>query len=459
MFIGRRDELANLEEICGNDRNNLLILYGRLGIGKTTLVNRFLENRQGVYYCASEATVFEQKQRLIRTAGEKLGAFASMVEEGEEPAYSALLPALFSGSGDGKRILVIDEFDYIADARGEFAQALSALLDDGENKYMVVLISSSVIFVEQRMVDALGMLARKITGFMKLKPLTFAETVEMFPRLSVEECIMINAVFGGIPRYLSKWQENRRFRENVLSMVMNPDALFHNEAEYLLKTELRELGAYNAILYAMASGKNKLNDIYRATGFSRAKISVYLKNLICMDLVEKAFSFDTRDKTEIQKGLYRIKDNFLCFWYRYIFPNRTELEQQKIKTVYDEYFIADTPEFMRSHFANVCSEFLRLMNRYGKLKHNYGEPGIWYGKKGRLDIVMQDDRRNALAAVCIWQDAEVDEDTLNEMEELSDAAKLKLSEVYIFAKKGFSSKLTRISTSSDSLHLVPLSSL
>lgn len=452
MFIGRRDELTSLEEIYKNERNNLLIMYGRFGIGKTTLINKFLENRTALYYVAAEASELEQKKRLVNALG--------LVPENEElvPSYMDIFEAGLRG--EGKRILVLEDFEQMLDEKGEFVKAVSTLMDSPSDKRcMIILVSSSVIFVEQRMVNSFGSAARKITGFMKLRPFSFAETVEMFPRQSVEDCILINAVFGGVPRYLARWQENRRTRENLLNLVLSPDASFYGEAEFLLKQELRELGAYNAILYALASGKNKLNDIFRATGFSRAKISVYIKNLIHMDLVEKVFSFDTRDKSEIQKGLYRIKDNFLAFWYRYVFPNKTELERGRAKNVFEDVVSADQPVFMREHFANVCTEFLRLMNHYGRLGHRYAEPGIWYGKKGRLDIVMQDDRRYALAAVCLWDDEEVSEQVPAEIRTLAEAAKLRLSEIYIFSKKGFSGRLIRMSTEDGSIHLVPLSSL
>ena len=55
----------------------------------------------------------------------------------------------------------------------------------------------------------------------------------------------------------------------------------------------------------MARDCNKLNDIYRHTGFSRAKISVYLKNLMELDLAEKVYSYDTEGRSDTQKGIYR----------------------------------------------------------------------------------------------------------------------------------------------------------
>ncbi len=458
MFIGRKDEKKRLEEIYNSERNNLLVLYGRLGIGKTALINEFIQGKNAVYYLGRECTEREQKQRIF-------DEFAA-IKQDEEVAWTVSYHDIFarlmnvaSPDKDKKQLLILDEFHYIAQDSSDFIEAMLKLTAQTESRWMIVLISSSINWVEHSMVSVLGSVARKITGFMKLKPLSFAEVVEWFPRSSVEDCIMINAVIGGIPRYLSCWQENKKCRDNIIQLIMSQNGRFFDEAEYVLKSELRELAAYNSILYAMAEGKNKLNDIYHHTGFSRAKISVYIKNLIQMDLVEKVFSFDTRNKNEVQKGLYRIKDNFIHFWYRYVFPNKSKLELGQGRQVYDSYLMTDIDSYMRSYFAEVCSEYLKLMSQYNRLEYKYDNSGSWYGKKGKLDIIMQDNDRNSLAAICIWEDKPCEAGWLEHIKELCEAAALKTKEIYLFSKAGFAEDLKRQAVQEKSVHLVPMSSL
>lgn len=83
----------------------------------------------------------------------------------------------------------------------------------------------------------------------------------------------------------------------------------------LLYPQSFELSAYSTILAAIARGENKLNDIFHATGFSRAKISVYLKNLANFNIVEKVVSFETGGWENAKKGVYQIKDTFVNFWF------------------------------------------------------------------------------------------------------------------------------------------------
>ena len=50
MFLGREQELAELEDLYAQDRFQLFILYGRRRVGKTTLLNEFCKNKNTIFY-------------------------------------------------------------------------------------------------------------------------------------------------------------------------------------------------------------------------------------------------------------------------------------------------------------------------------------------------------------------------------------------------------------------------
>lgn len=415
MFVGRKEELKQLENVYLSDHSNLLVLYGREGIGKTALALKFSENKDFIYFKALELSEDEQTRRI----------------------ENEITPQIVSGNEGTKRILIIDEFAF---ATCESLQTrLLNLLRNEETygRFMVLLLSSSINWVENSMVSQFKELARSITGIIKLKELSFAETVEWFPKSSASDCVVIRAVMGGVPKYLRMWQENRRIRENIISLFLSPDSILLNEAEYVLKTELRELGAYNTILTALASGKNKLNDIFEYTGFGRAKISVYLKNLSEMDIVEKIFSVSVKNNENTKKGLYRIKDNFINFYYAYVFPNMSMIECDDGKTLYNKILVPDFDRFMRKSFAEVCREYLELMSRYRRLGYRYNEWNCWFGKKGILDIVGADPEGNMIVGMCAYSDSKADVDVVDELKTLIDEAGIVPSKMCLFSKNGF----------------------
>lgn len=191
--------------------------------------------------------------------------------------------------------------------------------DSWNDRVMIVLTSSSVQWIENQMVTEMGAFAAKIDQFIKLKEFTFLEMVNRFPDNSTEECITIYSILGGVPEYLDYWEPAKSVKDNIIRLMLRKEGILRKEASRFLKTSLRELPYYNTILSVLAEDEPKLNYLYNRTGFSRAKISVYIKNLIQIDVAEKYFSYEPKKKDSTMKGLYGISDRFLHFWYKYVF--------------------------------------------------------------------------------------------------------------------------------------------
>lgn len=125
--------------------------------------------------------------------------------------------------------------------------------------------------------DAFGDGFRRIDVLHKVEDLNFLEVVRTFPALSVSDCIRIYGSIGGVPGYMEAWNPEISYRENIYRLVLTEGGYLFHMAEQKISAELRELSVYNTILSAIAQGYNKLNDLYLKTGYSRAKISVYMK--------------------------------------------------------------------------------------------------------------------------------------------------------------------------------------
>ena len=441
MFIGRNTERKALEDIFATDRSNLVILYGRAGMGKTALIAAFLKEKNAYYYLLRECSFREQ---MFCMSEELESAYPGQPLKGiDELDYAEVLNSVVrrSEGQDGKRLIVLDEF-HLGMKEGELVEAIYHILANREyfGNVMFLLCSSSVNWVENEMVQELGMTAKFITNFMKLKELSFMEIGNWFPRMSIEDCIAVNAVIGGVPKYLKLWDDRKTVAYNIKQLFLVENAPLYAEAEAILKLELRELAAYNAILAAMASGKNKLNDIYERTAFSRAKISVYLKNLIKLDIVEKVFSADTDSNENVKKGLYRVRDNFLNFWYRFVFPNQSMIAIGQGEWVFDERIKEDFFAYQRESFSQLCLEYLKLMARHKRLRNDYDTWGSWHGKAGKLDVIAADAENRILVAYCDWNDKRITVQEMDMINELCVQAKVKPAEIYVFSRLGVSAE-------------------
>jgi len=445
MFTGRTQELERLEALYASERSGIIVLYGRSGIGKTTLIRRFLQEKNGVYYAARRVTAKEQ--------------FLCMTQEWKaEDAtgfYEALSSLYASHATKGKLILVLDEFRNLLEDSAEFMTAFLRFYAEhhGDGTMMTVLVSSSVSWVENEMAGVLGSAARLLSGFIKLKEFSFMELANYHKNSSVRENIYTGAVLGGVPAYLRLWKEQDSFKENVIRLFLTEEAPFFSEAEHYLKKELRELSAYNTILAALAQGKYKLNDIYAQTGFSRAKISVYLKNLTELDCTEKLFSFDNAEQRNVQKGLYRIREPFLRFWYRFLYPNLSEIAMGRGEQVYDMAIAPFLTEFVREAFSDVCGEYLQLMNRYQKLSGSYGSFGVWYGKLGKIDVVAKREDGACLVGFCDCGESLTGVETLEGYASVLESAGIRPTELYCFSMQGFTEEFER-AAAEQGIHLV-----
>ena len=67
MFVGRQRELDELEKYYRDDSFQFAVLYGRRRVGKTFLLNKFIENKTAIYFTAVETTAKENLALLNRS--------------------------------------------------------------------------------------------------------------------------------------------------------------------------------------------------------------------------------------------------------------------------------------------------------------------------------------------------------------------------------------------------------
>ena len=435
MFTGRTQELERLEALYASERSGIIVLYGRSGIGKTALTRQFVQGKKAVYYAARRVTAEEQLLCMKQ----------EWEAEDATDFYEAMTAVYENYGSEGKLVLVFDEFRNLLEGSEQFLNAFLRFYAEhhGDGSLLVLFLSASVSWVENEMTTALGSAARLLSGFIKLKEFTFMELAGYHKNSSVQENIYTGAVLGGVPAYLRLWKEADSFKENVMRLFLSEDAPLFDEAEHYLKRELRELSAYNTILATLAQGTYKLNDIYARTGFSRAKISVYLKNLTELDCTEKMFSFDTSEQRSVQKGLYRIREPFLRFWYRFIYPNLSEIAMGGGENVYKKKIVPYLTEFVRENFRDVCGEYLQVMNRYKQLQTRYGTFGGWYGKVGTIDVVAKSEDGGCLAGFCDCSTQKTDVSVLAGYETVLESAGIRPTERFLFSMQGFTEEAKR----------------
>ena len=453
MLLGRTTELGYLNNYYDRDGSQILIVYGQKHIGKTALVKEFMKDRPGYYYLARACSEREQAYqwgRQLAHSGYVMDKFPSFQDIFEKIAQRAT----------GKKVLVIDEFQNIVRASDTFMKELVAFVHSQWNRddVMVILVSSSIGWIENSMITRIGEAAYELSGLLKIKEMPFSELVERFPNFRIEECVEAYAILGGIPGLWNQFDDRLTIQQNICRNILDCKSFLFEEGERILTEQLREPAVYNTIMASIAAGSHKLNDLYLHTEFSRAKISVYLKNLIELELVEKVFSYDTAGKENVQKGIYRISHPFVDFYYTYMYPHLSDLQMLSVGEFYNHYIMRDFRRYVSSYFKQVCRQHLSRLGERNRLPINCGTIGEWIGKMGALDIIAQDEKGHTIIGLCNWEKPMTYEDYENLLL-YAKKAKISADYIYMYTAFRFDEKLNLEAKVKSNLKLVQISDL
>ena len=472
MLLGRSTELSQLNDSYRGENSTLTILYGRSNIGKTSLIREFIKDKDAFYYVACQASEEEQVEllrkelidcNLLNKEDVTLENLDSEKEKLKLPKkdmyseYAHLLNSISKLSGDTK-ILVIEEFQNIVKSNKDFMSVISALVSGKlfNEKVCIILTSSSISWVENSMVKSVGDNANYITSFLKLKELSFVDIVRMFPKHTVLDDMVIYAITGGVPGYLVEFNDKLSLRDNIIQNVLKKGKLLYNEGSSYIKEELRETSLYNTILYCIANGENKLNELHIHTGFGRDKISVYLKNLIEREIVEKVFSYEAGGKEHTRKGLYSIKSGYTKFWFKYIYANESRLGKLGPDEFYDRYIGPSLLDFAGDAFVKVGTEFIELLDSMNRLEIKINNRARWWGKDGNIDIIATDNAGKFLVGKCNWDDDVFTKEKYDELIENISQANIGDDYIYLFSRDSFDDELNKISASNSNVKLISL---
>ena len=451
MFLGRTSELNYLEMRYQKPGSQILVVYGQKNVGRKTLLREFAKERPLVFLSARSCSGKEQRYLwAAECAKEQLAAE-------RYPSYSELFSRIVKRSSE-KIVLVIDEFQNVVKNDPSFLKELTAFLkNQGQvQQLFVILSSSSVGFVENSLVSRIGEAALSISGFLKVKELKFSHLRAYFNGFSMKDCLEIYAVLGGFPGLWRHFKESMTVKDNITAFLLTKDSLLLREALFYVENELRETSVYTTILGSLASGRQKLNDLYLHTGFSRAKISVYLKNLMELELVEKIYSFDTEGKSNTQKGAYRIQNPLVNFYFHYIYPNLSSYQLLLPEEFYDRFIAPGFRFFVEPSMKKMCLEQLQQENEAGLLPFRFVRSGEWVGKIGTIDIVAQDETGHTLLVLCNYEKKVLTTDDYDWLLFLAKKAKLVPQMVCLYTAGDFDEKLRKKAQTEQGIRLISM---
>lgn len=438
MFIGRDRELATLNKLYKSNKFEFTVIYGRRRVGKTALINQFIEGKNAIYFMGVESNA---KQNLENFSKSIIEYNTGIETETSFLSFQAALEYVFKLSEKERLILAIDEYPYVARSSKSLASTLQLMIDKykDSSKLMLILCGSSMSYMEDHVLAYKAPLYGRRTAQMKILPFDFEETFHYFNNFSDEDKALIYGIVGGTPQYLLQMNDELSVEDNIKNTYLNPISALLEEPENLLKQEVREPALYNAIITAVATGASRMSEISSKVGEDTNICSAYVKNLVSLGIIQKETPYG--EKTS-RKSVYSIEDNMFRFWYRFIPENNSIIARGAADLAYKriEPFMSD---YMGKVFEDICKQYLWKLLLTGKCPVEFSSLGRWWGNdpveksQAEIDIIAEQDKNAALFGECKWTNEKVDLGVLETLVKRSELFSYKKMHYYLFAKSGF----------------------
>ena len=395
-FYNRNDELDALGSAFESPGHAFFVIYGRRRVGKTELIKAFCAERPHIYFLAAQEAEGRQREKFVERVAEYFGDRVPRID-GWDDAFAYLGEQIETED----TIVAIDEFPYLIEENDSLPSYIQAFVDEHLNgtDSMLILCGSSVSTMESAVLGHESPLYGRRTGQLDIAPFSFTQARNVIS-YGIVDAIRSYAVTGGTPMYLTLFDYERPLHENVHSNVLSPAAVLYNEPEFLLRSELRNPARYLSILEAIALGHTTPNEIAGTTGIDSGPLSKYLQTLRRLRLIKRDVPV-TASAKKSKRSRYRVADEFLRFWFRFVEPNRSSIEEAP-DIVYEGTIEPALPDHVATTFEDVCQEVVWELVRRGEFPA-YSDVGRWWYGEDEIDIVglaPNDDR--ILFAECKW---------------------------------------------------------
>jgi len=438
IIINRTAELEWLTSHLSRAERQLLVVYGRQRVGKTTLVTTALEEirSDSIYYLCDERGSKHNAQRFATRCADTFDDFAPDVDDFVE-AFR-----YFTARVDGRCVVALDEFSYLVDDDDTIPSVFQTIVDEvlTGTDVSLVLSGSSISMMEEDVLSYESPLYGRRTGQWELAPLAFADARAFFPDDDLETQIQLYSVLGGVPAYLEQFDTDRTLFENIEQAILSKGEFLYEEPEFLLRQELREPATYMAILEAIAGGSTRVTEIANEIGHDASSLSRYLQNLTQLAILEREHPVTDPDG----RGLYRLTDDFLRFWFRYVAPDRGTLEQGHTASV--RATIAETfPTHTSRTFETVCQQAVRT----AEFPVTCSQVGRWWYGGEEIDVAGIDrDANHLLLGECKWTSSPVGREVFDELTALESKVRWQGDDrsvsYALFSRSGFTDDLRAV---------------
>lgn len=463
-FLGREKEILDLEKEYARD-GGFVVIYGRRRIGKTTLIKQFIKSKTAFYFLATKEVESQSMKRFAGVIARTTGN--SVLQKAAFSDWLDLFQAVADYKPNEKKVLVIDEFPYLVKVNDSFPSILQNAWDEilKDSNVMLILCGSLISMMKKHALSYESPLYGRRTAQMRIAPLPFT-TVYENQKLSFEEAAEQYSITGGVPKYMEFFSDGQPLYEQIKENVLSKNGFLYEEPNFLLTDEVQVPTNYFSIIKVIADGNHKLGTIAGILGLETSALTPYLKTLSELGFTEKQVPVTEKNAEKTRKGLYFISDNFLRFWFRYVYPYKGELELDNMQISLDELDKDFKEKFVAFAYEDICKEIFARLCSDKAIDFTPSKIGsYWLNDKSgntQIDVMAVDTvNKRLFAGECKYHNQPIDADVYFELvKKVDNSSEIKsafkgYTVIYgVFSKSGFTSRMTDINNSNPNLFLI-----
>lgn len=266
-IIGRKRELAILEECYKSDSSEFIAIYGRRRVGKTYMIRQALGSRFALYVTGlANGKKKEQLCNFCQAVSQYLN-IDYVAAENWMQAFRFLSEAIRNNEEcRGKKVLFIDEMPWMDTPQSDFLMALEWFWNSfasARDDIMLIVCGSATTWITNKIIHNHGGLYGRLTSKIHLKPFTLAECEEFYAMKKIvmkrHEQLMAYMIFGGIPYYLNYLKHDQSLDQNVNRLCFAENAILKNEYHDLYRSLFNSPEKYIAVVNALAGKSSGMN--------------------------------------------------------------------------------------------------------------------------------------------------------------------------------------------------------
>jgi len=425
-FIDRTEDLAFLQSQYDGADASLVILYGRRRVGKTSLISEFGKDKNMLYFLATEESEAANRRQFKDLVAAYTGN--ELLKNAAVDNWEVIFSALSQYKASKRKLIVIDEFQYIGKSNPSFPSVFQRVWESLKKQdVMAILCGSLISLMETQTLAYDSPLYGRRTGQIKLKPIPFRHYHEFYQGKSYHELIEYYSVTGGVPKYIELFSDGGDIWTAIEKNVLSIRSFLYEEPVFLLQREVSEIGSYFSLIRAIAAGNHKMGPIASAMGLKQTSLTKYLRTLIDLDILERQVPVTEEKPDTSKRGLYYIKDNFIEFWFKFIYPERSAIETGHIEQAMSKIRAGLVGRHVSFVYENICRQQLWELASGGSLPCHFNKVGRWWDGQREIDIVALDSAgADIVFGECKYTGGQMDTNVFFRLQEKKNAVNWKI---------------------------------